>query len=35
MKTFEEKHHCKFMFCDKNDTAKIIIFLLTNTKGEK
>lgn len=36
MKTFEEKHHCKFMFCDKNDTAKIIIFLLTNnTKGDK
>ena len=34
MKTFEEKHHCKFLFCDKNDTSKIIVFLLTNTKGE-
>lgn len=34
MKTFQEKHHCKFVFCNKEDTGRLILYILTNG-GEK
>lgn len=30
MKTFQEKHHCTFLFCDKKLSADVIIYLLTH-----
>ena len=32
MKTFQEKHHCTFLFCDKSKSADVIIYLLNNSK---
>ena len=35
MKTFQERHHCTFLFCDKKDSGRLILFLLTRNKGDK
>lgn len=35
MKTFEEHHGCKFEFCNKGETAKRIVEILTQKEGEQ